>query len=64
MARQTPPMTQEQLAGLAGMSQSSLSRRLGGEIAFDTDELARVGAALNVPPTRFTGAATEATTGA
>jgi transcriptional regulator with XRE-family HTH domain len=43
---QTKPITQDKLAALAGMSQSTLSRRLTGEVPFDTDELVRVAAAL------------------
>jgi transcriptional regulator with XRE-family HTH domain len=40
-------LTQEQLAAKAGMSQSTLSRRLSGELPFDTDELVHVAAALD-----------------
>lgn len=33
---------QKQLATLLGMGQASMSRRLSGEIAFDTDELVQI----------------------
>jgi len=42
------PTTQDKLAPSAGMSQSTLSRRLTGETAFNTDELARLAAALGL----------------
>jgi transcriptional regulator with XRE-family HTH domain len=41
-------MTQDKLAAAAGMSQSTLSRRLTGETAPDTDQLARIAAALGL----------------
>lgn len=46
MHRQSPPMTQDALAALIRMSQPTLSRRLAGEAAFNTDELVRVCRAL------------------
>lgn len=38
-----------QLAGLLGVSDMYLSRRLTGQIAFDLAEIERVAIALNVP---------------
>ena len=51
MARQR--RSQEWLAARLGVSQSTLSRRITGELAFDTTELANVAAVLGVPVTRF-----------
>lgn len=41
-------VTQVQLAGLIGMSQSMLSARLAGKTAFDVDELARAAGVLGI----------------
>jgi transcriptional regulator with XRE-family HTH domain len=50
-------LTQEALADRAGMSQSTLSRRLTGELPFDTDELARVAPVLDTAVTQIVMAA-------
>lgn len=42
-------MNQSALAEQLGISQSMLSYRLSGKVAFDVDELARVAAVLEVP---------------
>ena len=42
-------VTQGQLAAHLGMTQSSLSKRILGRIAFDVDELASVASFLDVP---------------
>lgn len=42
-------MNQSALAAQLGMSQSMLSNRLAGNVAFDVDELARVAGVLEVP---------------
>lgn len=52
LARQR--VSQETFSQRIGMSQSTLSRRLTGEIPFDTTELARVAEALGVPVSQFT----------
>lgn len=41
--------TQTKLAGTLGVSQMFLSRRLGGHVPFDLQELERIAAALEIP---------------
>lgn len=47
MARQRK--TQRALADETGLSQSYIARRMTGEMAFNTDDLALISAALGVP---------------
>ncbi|WP_225319460.1 helix-turn-helix domain-containing protein [Micromonospora aurantiaca (nom. illeg.)] len=51
MARQR--WTQQRVADAVGMSQQALSARLRGVRPFDTSELERIAAALDVPVTQF-----------
>lgn len=51
MARQK--MTQAELGDRIGMKQSTLSRRLNGDINFTLEELARIADALGVRPEHF-----------
>lgn len=51
MARQR--MTQRELAEKLRLPQPSISKRLSGDIAFNTKELAQVAAALGVPVAQF-----------
>jgi transcriptional regulator with XRE-family HTH domain len=46
--------TQEWLAGLTGMSQPALSRRITGKTAFNVPELHRVAVALEISVDQFT----------
>ena len=43
------------LAGVLGISQPAMSRRLRGEIAFDVVELTRIAAETDVPLSRLLG---------
>lgn len=51
LARQQKNQTQ--LGGALGLSQTAVSRRLTGEVAFDVTELAQVAVYLGVPLTAF-----------
>ena len=46
-------ISQTKLAAYLGMSQAALSRRLSGELAFDTDEILSIAAAFDVPISKF-----------
>lgn len=49
-----------QLARQTGMKQSTLARRMTGEIAFDLDDLELIASALNVPVQSLLPSATDA----
>lgn len=46
-------MTQRSLAEATGLTQSYIGRRLTGEMPFDTDDLARIAIALDIPVSMF-----------
>lgn len=46
-----------ELAAALGMAQSTVSRRLLGEVPFDVDELHRIADYLGVPVSQFLGVA-------
>lgn len=49
MARHQPPVTGIQLAGMIGMSQNYLAKRLRDETPLDLDDLDAISNALGVP---------------
>jgi transcriptional regulator with XRE-family HTH domain len=54
VARQA--VTQERVAGILGVAQPNVSRRLNGKQPFDTDELDKLADAFGVPVDRFLSA--------
>lgn len=49
--------TQRDVAEVLGIAQAGVSRRMSGEVPWTVDELLKVAAWLNVPPSRLVDAA-------
>jgi len=56
-------LNQWDLAGALGLNRTGASRRLRGEVPFDTDELAAIGGLLDMPPAEILEIAWEAIRG-